>query len=205
MKRAFPDEQAQNGGPPSLAKPFAMGAITGCCSALVLLPSEVIKCKLQGVVGKNVSNGEIMKRMIDKQGLKSMIVGLDAQLARDAGFYALFFGGYQLSCYLFRTYVPSMPEELNFFISGGIAGMIGWTVAMPLDVPKTNVQSRYDCKVVGSYLPEMMRILRERGIQGLYSGLLPTLVRAFPANAALFLGVEMGKRVFDDYVWKDKR
>jgi Mitochondrial carrier protein len=47
-----------------------------------------------------------------------------------------------------------------------------------------------------------MKIARERGIGGLYSGLLPTIVRAFPANAALFLGVEMSKRFFDDVVWK---
>ena len=45
----------------------------------------------------------------------------------------------ELFCFVFRTFVPSMPDELNFFISGGLAGMLGWTVAMPLDVPKTNV------------------------------------------------------------------
>ena len=129
--------------------------------------------------------------------VQSMIAGLDAQLMRDSSFYALFFGGYEVSCYLFRTYVPSMPEELNYFISGGLAGMFGWALAMPFDVPKTNVQARYDCKVVGSYFPEMGRILRERGVGGLYGGLGPTLVRAFPANAALFLGVEMGKKAFD--------
>ena len=202
LKRAFPDEETSKGGPPGMTKPFAMGAITGCCSALVLLPSEVIKAKLQVVVGKNVTSGEIIKKMIQKQGYSSLACGLDAQLARDASFYAVFFGGYELFCYLFRTYVPSMPEELNFFISGGLAGMFGWTVAMPLDVPKTNVQARYDTRVFGSYLPELFRIAQERGISGLYAGLGPTLVRAFPANAALFLGVEMGKRFFDKWVWK---
>jgi hypothetical protein len=78
--------------------------------------------------------------------------------------------------------------------------MLGWTVAMPFDVPKTNVQSRYDTKVLGSYIPELTKIARERGIAGLYSGLGPTLIRAFPANAALFLGVEMGKRFFDKFL-----
>lgn len=86
--------------------------------------------------------------------------------------------------------------------SGGFAGMLGWTVAMPFDVPKTNVQSRWDTKVVGSYFPEMIKIAKQRGISGLYNGLGPTLVRAFPANAALFLGVETGKKVFDDFLWK---
>jgi len=81
--------------------------------------------------------------------------------------------------------------------------MLGWAFAMPFDVPKTNVQSRWDTKVVGSYFPEMMTIARKRGFLGLYSGLGPTLVRAFPANAALFLGVETGKKFFDEAIWKD--
>jgi Mitochondrial carrier protein len=59
--------------------------------------------------------------------------------------------------------------------------------------------------VIGSYIPELLRIARERGIIGLYSGLGPTLIRAFPANAALFLGVELGKRAFDKYIWTEKR
>jgi solute carrier family 25 (mitochondrial ornithine transporter) member 2/15 len=208
LKRAFPDDPADmtvNGveGPPSLLKPFAMGALTGCCSATVLLPSEIVKAKTQVVTERHVTSQQIIKQMLQKQGLRSMFVGFDAQLCRDASFYALFFGGYELSCYLFRTYVPSMPDELNYFLSGGIAGMGGWLFAMPFDVPKTNVQSRYDTKVFGSYFPELVKIAKQRGIGGLYAGLGPTLVRAFPANAALFLGVESGKKVFDRFVWSD--
>ena len=58
--------------------------------------------------------------------------------------------------------------------------------------------------MVGSYFPELARIARERGILGLYAGLGPVLIRAFPANAALFLGVEMGKRVFDNALWPER-
>jgi hypothetical protein len=204
LKRAFPDDPAQlsAGGRPDLVKPFAMGAITGCCSALVLLPTEIVKAKLQVVVGKNVTTGEIIKKIVKQQGVRGLFAGLDAQLARDASFYAIFFGSYEMFCYGFRTAFPSAPDELNYFMSGGFAGMFGWALAMPIDVPKTNVQSRYDTKVVGSFFPEMVKIARERGVRGLYSGLGPTLVRAFPANAALFLGVETGKKFFDQYVWK---
>lgn len=201
LKRAFPDPSTKSDGPPDLMRPFLMGSVTGCCSAIVLLPSEIIKAKTQVEVG-NISSNVILKRMIREQGVRSLFCGLDSQLARDASFYAVFFGGYEVSCYLFKRYVPSMPDELNFFISGGLAGMFGWTVAMPFDVPKTNIQSRWDTKVVGSYLPEMASIIRKRGVLGLYDGLLPVLIRAFPANAALFLGVEMGKRAFDNFLWK---
>jgi hypothetical protein len=206
LKRAFPDDPVEASaveGPPSLLKPFAMGAITGCCSATVLLPSEIVKAKTQVVTDKNVSSQQIIRKMLQQQGMRSMFVGFDAQLCRDSTFYGLFFGGYELSCYMFRTYVPSMPDEMNYFLSGGIAGMAGWTLAMPFDVPKTNVQARYDTKVFGSYFPELIKIAKKRGIRGLYAGLGPTLVRAFPANAALFLGVESAKKGFDRFVWQE--
>jgi hypothetical protein len=118
LKRTFPDnpDGTEKTGPPSLLKPFLMGAITGCFSATVLLPSEIVKAKTQVVIGESVTSTEIVRRMIKKQGLKSLFVGFDAQIMRDAPFYAFFFGGYELSCYMFRTHVPSMPDELNYFI-----------------------------------------------------------------------------------------
>lgn len=197
LKRAFPDsDEEKNDGVPNLYKPFLMGTMTGCCSALVLLPSEIVKAKTQVTVGSSSSNS-VVKEMMKKQGMRSFFIGLEGQLMRDGSFYAFFFGSYEVFTYLFRTQVPSMPDELNYFLSGGFAGMLGWAMAMPFDVPKTNVQSRYDTRVVGSYFPELLSIAKQRGITGLYAGLGPTLIRAFPANAALFLGVETGKKFFD--------
>jgi hypothetical protein len=118
LKRAFPDEpnSENKDGPPNLMKPFLMGSITGCFSATVLLPSEIIKAKTQVVIGEHVTSQQILKKMLKKQGVRSLFVGFDAQLMRDAPFYAFFFGGYEVSCYMFRTYVPSMPDELNYFM-----------------------------------------------------------------------------------------
>lgn len=122
LKRAFPiskDDTNEDGmtGRPDLVRPFLMGAITGCCSATVLLPSEIDKAKTQVVIGSvNSSSSEVYRQMIKRQGVRSLFVGFDAQIMRDMPFYAFFFGTYELNCYLFRTYVPSMPEELNYFM-----------------------------------------------------------------------------------------
>mmetsp|Transcript_33534 Transcript_33534/g.81067 ORF Transcript_33534/g.81067 Transcript_33534/m.81067 type:complete len:210 (-) Transcript_33534:781-1410(-) len=118
LKRTFPDDAKEDPTKrPDLVKPFLMGAITGCCSATVLLPSEVVKAKTQVVVGNmEASSSEIYKKMIKRQGIRSLFVGFDAQIMRDAPFYAFFFGTYELNCYLFRTFIPSMPEELNYFM-----------------------------------------------------------------------------------------
>jgi hypothetical protein len=46
-----------------------------------------------------------------------------------------------------------------------------------LTFPKTNVQARYDTKIVELYFPELLKIGGEqRGTKGLYSGLGPTLL-----------------------------
>jgi hypothetical protein len=120
LKRAFPDVGRSREDPtkrPDLVRPFLMGAVTGCCSATVLLPSEIVKAKTQVVVGSmNSSSAEVYKQMIKRQGMRSLFVGFDAQIMRDMPFYAFFFGTYELNCYLFRTYIPSMPEELNYFM-----------------------------------------------------------------------------------------
>ena len=79
--------------------------------------------------------------------------------------------------------------------------MVGWATAMPFDVPKTVVQANPDGKVLGDYFTAMYKVAKTRGVRkGLYAGLGPTMVRAFPSNAALFLGVEWTKKFFDKYV-----
>jgi solute carrier family 25 ornithine transporter 2/15 len=79
--------------------------------------------------------------------------------------------------------------------------MLGWVAAMPFDVRMTNVQVRSDLRIVGSYFPDLFRIVRECGPLALYTGSISTIARAFSVNAALFLGVEMGKKFFDGFVW----
>lgn len=120
LKRAFPDDPSESNGredgPPSLLKPFLMGSITGCCSATVLLPSEIIKAKTQIEV-KSVTSQEVLQTMLKRQGVRSLFVGFDAQLMRDGPFYAFFFGGVYGRCTI--TVYSLRPHSLthNFSFS----------------------------------------------------------------------------------------
>jgi hypothetical protein len=40
-------------------------------------------------------------------------------------------------------------------------------------------------------------IVRTQGIKGVFAGTSVAIIRAFPANAALFLGYEFAKKLFD--------
>jgi hypothetical protein len=203
LKRSFPSGGATDGTNAGFASdllsPMLRGFFTGLTSSLVLIPSEIIKTKTQVSTTAGVTSWTVTKSILSRQGVRGLFCGLDAQFARDGPFYAVFFGGYDAMVRLGKSAYPDVNDEALYFACGGFAGMLGWLVAMPFDVPKTIVQGRYDTKVFGSYWPVMGQIVRERGIRGLYAGLGPTLIRAFPSNAALFLGVEMTKKAFDQY------
>ncbi|GMH86203.1 hypothetical protein TrVE_jg5553 [Triparma verrucosa] len=212
LKRTFPSTlppvDIGHGGRSTLSfsedilRPMSMGFLTGFASSFVLVSSEIIKTQTQ-ISTKKVSSLEITKYIINKRGVKGLFIGMDAQIMRDGPFYAVFFGSYEIFKYAIHHLSPSLPEDVNFFLSGGFAGMVGWAVAMPFDVPKTLVQSNPEGKVFGEYFPKMREVVKTRGVaNGLYAGLVPTLLRAFPSNAALFLGVEWAKKFFDENVPK---
>jgi solute carrier family 25 carnitine/acylcarnitine transporter 20/29 len=61
-------------------------------------------------------------------------------------------------------------------------------MSMPFDVIKTRQQNQLSS---GSGALALAReLVRAEGVAGLYRGLLPALLRAAPANAAIFAGVE---------------
>lgn len=41
------------------------------------------------------------------------------------------------------------------------------------------------------------KLYREEGLKALYAGVKPVMLRAFPANAACFLGVEFGLKTLN--------
>ena len=71
--------------------------------------------------------------------------------------------------------------------------MMFWTVSIPADV----VKSRYQSAPEGKYtsLGHVYRnLIKEEGASALFRGMGPALLRAFPANAACFLGLEISKK-----------
>jgi hypothetical protein len=67
-----------------------------------------------------------------------------------------------------------------------------WTCVLPLDVAKSRIQvsspgAPWDVGVAA----HLRMLVREGGARALWSGLAPTVARAFPANAAQWLCYEL--------------
>ncbi len=210
LKRLFPEKDGALGAP--WWKPILFGGVTGIFTSVVLCPSDVIKCKVQ--VGRSlrkrpagggagakeaaarlpVLNATQMTRhILRSQGVRGLFVGLGAQFARDVPFYAAFFGTYEsiVNSGKASPYHDVLPLEVLYFFAGGMAGVVGWALVMPIDSVKSIIQT---AEKPQSLLRTTQMVNQTKGWRALFVGLNAALVRAFPANAALFLGYEIVRR-----------
>lgn len=91
-------------------------------------------------------------------------------------------------------------ETLNLsktIMAGGMAGILNWLVAIPVDVLKSQLQAAPEGTYKNGIREVFTRMMRTEGVQGLYRGAIPILIRAFPANAACFLGFEFAISAMD--------
>eukprot|EP01026_Neomeris_dumetosa_P064237 TRINITY_DN61100_c0_g1_i1.p2 TRINITY_DN61100_c0_g1~~TRINITY_DN61100_c0_g1_i1.p2 ORF type:complete len:132 (-),score=12.39 TRINITY_DN61100_c0_g1_i1:109-504(-) len=117
-------------------------------------------------------------------------------MAREIPGNALYFTSYEF----FRQFLPRkqfvMSQNTNIatdtflegcstIISGGLAGCVMWFAVLPIDAAKTRIQTAFPGSLYDQGILDQMRTLycQGGGIRGLYPGLMPTLVRAFFANA----------------------
>eukprot|EP01041_Mallomonas_annulata_P013958 gene13958-29709_t len=188
LKRIF----HMRGSPlPESILPFFTGGVTGFCTAFALCPADVIKCRAQlsRAVGGSDRFRDIVSSTLKSEGLAGLYTGINAQIMRDIPFYCFFFGTYHVTCQYFKKH--KVPDSLTYFMAGGIAGQVGWAVSIPADVVKSIIQTSSKPTTITATIRQ---IIRTRGLRGFYNGIEVAIVRAFPANAALFLGYEFTRK-----------
>eukprot|EP01038_Epipyxis_sp_PR26KG_P005247 gene5247-7292_t len=175
--------------------PFLNGGITGVFSSFALCPCDVVKCRSQ----VNTANGAlratfstVVSSIIRNEGFRGLYRGIGAQLCRDVPFYCSFFGSYDVLCQVLRVSFPEASDTSIYFTAGGFAGQIGWIISIAPDVVKSKIQSSSISPAEG-IKQTMMSIYKIRGIKGFFAGIEVAVIRAFPANAALFVGYELSR------------
>ncbi len=191
--------------------PLTLGQIcfAGGFSALpttaIMAPSERIKCLLQ-VQANEVEKGgkarykgmfDCGMQIVKEGGIRSLFRGTGATLLRDVPGSIAWFGMYEVLKRKISEVQGVPASELNplaVMVAGGFAGMANWSVSIPPDVLKSRFQTAPEGKYSG--LADVLRtLLREEGPSALFKGMGPAMIRAFPANAACFLGFELAKKV----------
>jgi len=179
------------------------GFLSAVPTTLVTAPVERAKVLLQvqGQGGSEVKYKgvtDVLKHLYKEGGLRSIFRGTGATLARDGPGSAAYFAAYEVTK---KSLTPagSSPSQLNLgaiIIAGGTAGVAMWAIAIPPDVLKSRLQSA----PTGTYsgiLDCARKTIAADGIGALWKGFGPAMARAFPANAATFLGVEASRKLLD--------
>ncbi|CAI5702124.1 hypothetical protein KXD40_000495 [Peronospora effusa] len=187
-----------------------MGAFAGCFSATAITIPENIKCKLQfqrGHLGEGCYYGpwDCLVKVGKEEGLKGLFRGYSALLLRDVPFSFFFFGSYQaFTSTVAKVLGKESKNDLNplaILASGGLAGASSWGIMFPADVLKSRMQTASSTEPL-SLRGAFRAVYSEFGIHGFYRGWSAAVLRAFPANGSLFLGVEMTHRILR---WFDAR
>lgn len=161
-------------------------------SSFALCPTELIKCKLQALKetkSEPISASGLTVKIFKTEGIRGLYNGLTSTIIREMPGYFAFFGGIEGTKFLLRkhTNIKDEMHPLMPIISGGMGGVCLWLTIFPFDLIKSRIQVE-NSKL--SLTTMLFKIIREEGPRTLYRGLTPTLIRTFPATAALLFTIE---------------
>lgn len=179
------------------AELFLAGAFSGISTTLIMAPGERIKCLLQiqqGAGAAQLYAGPVdcAKKLYSQGGITSIYRGAGATLLRDIPASGLYFLTYEAIVDLIRGENEKAPI-LGTIFAGGCAGIANWLVGMPPDVLKSRLQTAPEGTYPNGIRDVFKKLMKTEGPLALYKGIVPVLLRAFPANAACFVGFEFCK------------
>ncbi|VDK56640.1 unnamed protein product [Anisakis simplex] len=182
----------------SLTTHLIAGGVAGLAQTIVISPTELLKLRMQvqieGTKKEYSSPIDCIRKLTRRYGVLHLYRGMQATIFRDIPSYGVWFAAYDR---IGRSMSDDdRLESLNangLLIAGGIAGVLSWLVNYPVDVIKTKFQSDDKFK---TYAETVRFTYRTEGYRGFFAGLNSTLIRAFPANAAIFFAAEWTYRFF---------
>ncbi|ETN71203.1 hypothetical protein NECAME_00892 [Necator americanus] len=170
------------------------GSLASVFAALVLCPTELVKCRLQAAreVGHKCTPFSVCRDMFNERGIRGFFIGMSPTLAREVPGYFCFFGAYEASRYMLAKEGQEKDDIglLKTAASGAVGGMALWAAIFPFD----SIKSRMQVSGGGNFLGLTLSVVRTEGIRALYKGLLPTLIRTCLASGSLFVTYEESKK-----------
>ncbi|XP_076680660.1 carnitine/acylcarnitine carrier protein colt, mitochondrial isoform X1 [Andrena cerasifolii] len=178
----------------SALKLFYAGAFSGIFTTIIMAPGERIKCllQIQHADAKPKYKGPVdcVKQLYREGGIRSIFKGTCATLLRDIPASGMYFMTYEC----LKRWMTPEGEKLGILptiLAGGSAGIANWIVGVPPDVLKSRLQSAPEGTFKRGIRDVFIDLMKNEGPRALYKGCAPVMLRAFPANAACFLGFEL--------------
>ncbi|ELU04534.1 hypothetical protein CAPTEDRAFT_97572 [Capitella teleta] len=192
--------------PQSLTSHFIAGSVAGLAQSVICSPMELAKTRMQiqgqGASRKKYRQVSLYKGPVDclckiykTEGLRGLSRGFGLTVVRETPSFGVYFWSFEYMCRMVNQ--EEALHEVHpavLFGAGGMAGICAWIVTYPVDLIKSRVQADMTGKYAG-FWDCVQKSYSESGLRGFSYGLAPTLLRAFPTNAATFAGVAMTLRL----------
>jgi solute carrier family 25 2-oxodicarboxylate transporter 21 len=169
------------------------GASAGATEAIVVVPFELIKIRLQDRASAGKYNGMIdaVIKTVKAEGPLALYNGLESTMWR----HILWNAGYFGCIFQVRSLMPPAENKTrqirNDLISGATGGTVGTILNTPMDVVKSRIQN--SPKVAGQIpkynwaWPALGTVMKEEGFAALYKGFLPKVLRLGPGGGILLV------------------
>ncbi|KAM7259454.1 hypothetical protein ACFE04_015195 [Oxalis oulophora] len=195
-----------------VAKDLGAGTVGGAAQLIVGHPFDTIKVKLQsqptpapGQLPKYAGAIDAVKQTLAAEGLGGLYKGMGAPLATVAAFNALLFTVRGQMETLLRSEPGAPLTVTQQVVAGGGAGFAVSFLACPTELIKCRLQAQSSLAPASGTGPVVLKysgpidvakqVLRsEGGIRGLFKGIVPTMAREIPGNAAMFGVYELVKQ-----------
>lgn len=172
---------------------FVAGAAVGPIASLISTPFEFLKIQLQFSARNNVyykSTFDAAKVICKSRGVRTLYTGHLINTFREMIFLGTYFACYENIKKLLST---ALPIAVAVPVSGGCAGSIGWLISFPLDGIKTTIQSvpiRPEESIKALSIRAALSEQLNRGFWRIYSGVSPSIIRAFIVSSTRFSAYE---------------
>ncbi|KAJ1898671.1 mitochondrial ornithine carrier protein [Kickxella alabastrina] len=159
----------------------------------------------------------VVAHLVRSQGAAGLYAGITPTVARECLGVAFWFGAYEAVCRQIlrsrsRAGEPLPPKDSlgpgSIILAGGCAGIAYNLTSYPIDVVKSFIQTadmRAGADAAGAepgrrpgVAATVRAVYARGGVPAFYRGLGITLLRAFPANAAMFMTYEYLTRLSAD-------
>ena len=171
----------------------AVGA--GALGNFVVNPFWVIKTRIQTQVFEHTEEKffKILKDIYLKEGFLAYYKGLNASLL-GLSHVAIQFPIYEGLKERARAYRGKEESLIDLLLSSITAKVVASSITYPHEVLRARLQYSHESAALssssGSILRMLVKIVREEGLLGLYSGYRTNLVRIVPATVSTFVSYE---------------
>mmetsp|Transcript_15426 Transcript_15426/g.29097 ORF Transcript_15426/g.29097 Transcript_15426/m.29097 type:complete len:301 (+) Transcript_15426:147-1049(+) len=191
----------------------------GCWGSTVSTVEHMIKTQMQlDNVGNKRYRGSwhCMTTLMRESGWSVIYTGHAINTLREVVFLGTYFYTYEGLRVFLQQCITEKDVDKNHIspwtvpIAGGVSGAWAWFVSFPLDCIKAGVQgqdlSRLDASgKKGTWqkrksMDVLKGLLRTKGWKGLYSGVTPSIMRAFIVSGSRFSAYEVAVKLFGDYL-----